>query len=358
LLQDQFAFRPTGSTTAAVIFLLQKVTDILEKWPYVHVIALDFSKAFDSLSHVSLTKKLATTALPDYVYNWMISYLQGRGHRTRYGSEVSNEDMINASVVQGSALGPVSFIINAMDLHPKHKDNIMAKYADDCYLIIPSCNANTIQSELMSVTDWAMDNNLKLNHLKTQELVICKKNTIKSLLPVPVSGINRVSSLCILGVTINRYLELTEHIENVLSRGNQCLFALKTLRDKGLQGKSLSTVCRATFITSLTYASPAWWGFTTAHDQSRLQAMLNKAIRWKLDGECSLPDLTDICAKADLSLFQNVLKDPNHVLSQLLPAIKQQTYNLRARPHNRDVPMYSTLTGKNFLSRMLRIGLY
>ena len=42
---DQFAFRPTGSTTAAVISLLQTVSDILQTQPFVRVIALDLSLA-------------------------------------------------------------------------------------------------------------------------------------------------------------------------------------------------------------------------------------------------------------------------------------------------------------------------
>jgi len=43
---DQFAYRPTGSTTAAVITILHTVTHLLASNPYVIVIAIDFSKAF------------------------------------------------------------------------------------------------------------------------------------------------------------------------------------------------------------------------------------------------------------------------------------------------------------------------
>ena len=46
---DQFAFRPTGSTTAAIITLLHKVTHLLLSNPYVIIIALDFSKASDTV---------------------------------------------------------------------------------------------------------------------------------------------------------------------------------------------------------------------------------------------------------------------------------------------------------------------
>ena len=42
-ISDQFAFRPTGSTTAALITLLQHLTDLVSEYGYVHLIALDFS---------------------------------------------------------------------------------------------------------------------------------------------------------------------------------------------------------------------------------------------------------------------------------------------------------------------------
>ena len=63
LLHDQYAYRPTGSTTAALIAILQDITNLLNDHPYVHIIALDFSKAFDTVRHSTLVNKLATTRL-------------------------------------------------------------------------------------------------------------------------------------------------------------------------------------------------------------------------------------------------------------------------------------------------------
>ena len=56
---DQYAFRPTGSPTAAIISLLHTVTNMLTSNPYVIVLSLDFSKAFDTVRHSTLMKKLA-----------------------------------------------------------------------------------------------------------------------------------------------------------------------------------------------------------------------------------------------------------------------------------------------------------
>jgi len=54
---DQFFFRPTGSTTAALIALFHTILTMLSTNPFVRVIALDFSKAFDTVRHATLIDK-------------------------------------------------------------------------------------------------------------------------------------------------------------------------------------------------------------------------------------------------------------------------------------------------------------
>jgi hypothetical protein len=66
---DQFAFRPSGSTTAALITMLHKITHILAAEPYVIVMAIDFSKVFDCVRHAALMEKMAQLDIPDHVYN-------------------------------------------------------------------------------------------------------------------------------------------------------------------------------------------------------------------------------------------------------------------------------------------------
>ena len=71
---DQFAFRPAGSCTAAIIALLHTVSTMLLDNPYVIVITLDFSKAFDTVRHSTLAKKLSVLNIPDGVYNWIVDF--------------------------------------------------------------------------------------------------------------------------------------------------------------------------------------------------------------------------------------------------------------------------------------------
>jgi len=66
---DQYAFRPYGSTTAALIWIFHTTTQFLSDHDYVIIIALDFSKAFDTVRHCALFDKFADLEIPDNVYN-------------------------------------------------------------------------------------------------------------------------------------------------------------------------------------------------------------------------------------------------------------------------------------------------
>jgi len=57
---------------------------------------------------------------------------------------------INASVIQGSSIGPASYVVNTGDLQAVTPGNVMIKFADDTYMIIPAANANSQQSWTMS----------------------------------------------------------------------------------------------------------------------------------------------------------------------------------------------------------------
>jgi len=103
---DQHAFRPSGSTTTALIALLQKITNLLDSNAYVSVVALDYRKAFDTVRHSCLMEKLVQMDLPDNIYNWLTNFFCGHSHCTRHESRTSDLIEINASIIQGSAIGP------------------------------------------------------------------------------------------------------------------------------------------------------------------------------------------------------------------------------------------------------------
>ena len=105
--------------------------------------------------------------MPAQVHNWIVNYLSNRGHCTRYKGEVSAAATIDASIVQGSVIGPMAFVINNSALKAIHDGNLVPKYADDTCLVAPSVNTHTIQSELDHISSWAGERNLTLNIKKT-----------------------------------------------------------------------------------------------------------------------------------------------------------------------------------------------
>jgi len=58
LLADQFAYRPTRSTTAALVALGHHTAQYLESASFVRCLLIDYSKAFDTISHPILFQKL------------------------------------------------------------------------------------------------------------------------------------------------------------------------------------------------------------------------------------------------------------------------------------------------------------
>ena len=72
-----------------------------------------------------------------------------------------------ASIIQGSGIGPASYVVTASDLHPVTTGNSMHKYADDTYLVVPAANVQSCAAEIANVELWADINNLKLNRTKS-----------------------------------------------------------------------------------------------------------------------------------------------------------------------------------------------
>ena len=107
--------------------------------------------------------------MPHPVYNWIQSFFCEHSHCTKFGHDVSHFRDISASIIQGSGIGPVSYVVTASDLHPVNSGNLMSKYADDTYLIIPASNANPCIAEVEHIEAWSDANNLQLNRAKSLE---------------------------------------------------------------------------------------------------------------------------------------------------------------------------------------------
>jgi hypothetical protein len=82
-LQHQYAFKATGSTNYALIKFIDYLTSRLEYTDYVRCHLVDFSKAFDTVSHPVVKLKLNMLDIPGSIENSIISFLTGRSQKAK-----------------------------------------------------------------------------------------------------------------------------------------------------------------------------------------------------------------------------------------------------------------------------------
>jgi len=345
-LSNQFAYQPTCSTTAALIALFDHVTSLLESNSHVHVISFDYSKAFDTVSHTAVASSLDQFNLSSNTYNWVIDFLSDRSHHTAFKAEISDLTKITAGVVQGSVLGPSLFNMVSSTLQPISPANKYFKYADDGYLVVPASNSHSIPDELRHHAKWAKRQNLRLSASKTNELVLCCKRASP---PTITPNLHRVTSLKILGVTVDEKLTLQEHISETVRKCTQSFFALRTFKSHGLPNSALMTVFISKVLSLLTYASPAWWGFAGKGSRDQLEGVVRKAIKFNYYS-ITKPTLCELVENLDRGLFICISNNKNHCLHYLLPPVRSTVHNLRKRGHNYRLQKKDD---RNFISRCL-----
>ena len=112
LSPNQFGFRPKLSTSTALAFFTDDILENADNGLVTASIFLDFSKAFDTVDHVILSRKLKSIGLDDNSLNSFKSYLTNRQQKTSINDTLSSSLPISVGVPQGSILGPLLFIVN------------------------------------------------------------------------------------------------------------------------------------------------------------------------------------------------------------------------------------------------------
>ena len=90
---------------------------------------------------------------------------QDHSHCTMYNNYSSDLRTVSAGIIQGSGVGPSLYVVEVSDLNTVTPGNLLCKYADDTYIIIPASrpNSHTRLAEIEHIESWSKDNNLTLN---------------------------------------------------------------------------------------------------------------------------------------------------------------------------------------------------
>ena len=125
----------------------------------VDALLLDFSKAFDKVSHTKLLHKLAHCGINGKTLAWIAAFLLNRTQFVVVNVTHSTTTPVTSCVPQGSVLGPTRFLLFINDI-TQVTNSQLRLFADDTllYRTINSLHDHQVlQEDLLNVTKWASD---------------------------------------------------------------------------------------------------------------------------------------------------------------------------------------------------------
>ena len=163
----QFGFRASHSINHALISLTESVKNTLDNKKFGCSIFLDLKKAFDTMHHEILLKKLEHYGIRGMTLSWFRSYLNNREQYVSVNGHNSCSQKVTCGVPQGSVFGPLLFLIYINDISKASSKLSFFLFADDTNLYFESENFQHLQkvvnNELKYIKKWLDANRLALN---------------------------------------------------------------------------------------------------------------------------------------------------------------------------------------------------
>ena len=175
---------------------------------------IDLKKAFNTVNHTILLKKLDHYGIRGIPLKWFESYLSNRKQQVSVNGCSSEELALRHGVPQGSVFGPLLFLIFINDLQDVSKHLIFYLFADDTNIYFESTDLLQIQKvvnrELRKVRKWLEENRLALNIGKTNFVGI--KLRIILYLGLVEKSIKQESYVKVLGILSDSNLSWKFHL--------------------------------------------------------------------------------------------------------------------------------------------------
>ena len=265
LYKLQFGFRRKHSTNHALIEITELIRSALDSKRYACGIFIDLQKAFDTVNHDILVKKLAYYGIRGVGNTWFQSYLTERSQYVSILGYNSEKNSVKHGVPQGSVLGPLLFLLYINDLHKAVSNCNVFHFADDTNLLNISDSPKQMQKQinydLKMVYQWLLANKISLNNSKTELVIFGKKQSLvrNFAFKIKMNGKKIFPSdhIKYLGVYLDSTLSGNSHTEILSTKLRRANGMLSKIRHY-VSHKELLSIYHAIFSSHMSYGCQIW----------------------------------------------------------------------------------------------------
>jgi hypothetical protein len=219
LSASQYGFRSGKSTSTQLLHCTNDWTKSLDQKTAVDVIYLDFAKAFDTVSHTKLFKKLQNVGIKGDLLSWIIAFLSNRTQQVVIDSTLSDTAQVISGVPQGSVLGPILFLIYINDLPIEVTHGVQCvMFADDVKIyqeIRSHSDTESLQASLDKIISWSKQWQINLSAGKCNVLHLGKANKLYEYF-IDGKLLEPTESCRDLGILMTSDGKYSKHIKNIV----------------------------------------------------------------------------------------------------------------------------------------------